>query len=60
MRWVEAGSIHTLVVVGFILITISHIIFLFQQKYVNILKEIKAKDIEIRIHKKKMSEIQRR
>ncbi|XP_006774970.1 PREDICTED: coiled-coil domain-containing protein 146 [Myotis davidii] len=31
-----------------------------QQKYVNILKEIKAKDIEIRIHKKKTSEIQRR
>ncbi|XP_036285528.1 coiled-coil domain-containing protein 146 [Pipistrellus kuhlii] len=31
-----------------------------QQKYINIMKEIKAKDIEIRINKKKTREIQRR
>ncbi|KAG8508448.1 Coiled-coil domain-containing protein 146, partial [Galemys pyrenaicus] len=31
-----------------------------QQKYTNIVKEIKAKDLEIRIHKKKKREIHRR
>ncbi|XP_059026898.1 coiled-coil domain-containing protein 146 [Mustela lutreola] len=31
-----------------------------QQKYTNIVKEIKAKDLEIRIHKKKKHEIHRR
>uniref|UniRef100_G1PE07 Coiled-coil domain containing 146 n=1 Tax=Myotis lucifugus TaxID=59463 RepID=G1PE07_MYOLU len=31
-----------------------------QQKYVNIMKEIRAKDIDIKIHKKKTREIQRR
>ncbi|XP_017709873.1 PREDICTED: coiled-coil domain-containing protein 146 isoform X2 [Rhinopithecus bieti] len=31
-----------------------------QQKYTNIIKEIKAKDLEIRIHKKKKCEIYRR
>ncbi|XP_016075082.1 PREDICTED: coiled-coil domain-containing protein 146 [Miniopterus natalensis] len=31
-----------------------------QQKYINIVKEIKAKDIEIKIHKKKKREIHRR
>ncbi|XP_060051642.1 coiled-coil domain-containing protein 146 [Erinaceus europaeus] len=31
-----------------------------QQKYTNIMKEIKAKDLEIRIHKKKKREIHRR
>lgn len=50
-----------MVVVGvFFIIIISLIIFIFQQKYNSIVKEIKAKDLEIRIHRKKKREIHRR
>lgn len=48
-----------LFLVGFFFL-ISPIIFIFQQKYTSTVKEIKAKDLEIRIHRKKNREIHRR
>lgn len=58
MRWGEVGNTHLLLVVDFL--KISQLTFIFQQKYTNIVREIKAKDLEIRIHRKKKREIHRR
>jgi hypothetical protein len=54
-QWRSAGSVYLLLV-----FLMSHIIFTFQQKHNNIVKEIKAKDLEIRIYRKKKREIHRR